>query len=143
MRGPTLRSRTVFFSFFFIRCCAQSTSSGLNKTVSLPPGFAARATHQLVVNGLDYNASFYLNGERVGDHAGPYLTGRIDLDLRSLLGPAVVSATTDDAQLEIAVCGNFAVILDHSSPGCMLSSMLSSPRTRRVACSTSCHSNHP
>ena len=84
---------------------AQNASYWLNKTVLLPPGFSARATHQLIVRGLDYNASFFLNGKPVGSHAGPYLTGRIDLDLRSLLGPAATAH--EGPRLDIAVLFHF------------------------------------
>lgn len=59
---------------------AQNASYWLNTTaVTLSAAFAARGRHTLVVKGLDYNATFYINGEQIGSHAGPYRVGELPI----------------------------------------------------------------
>eukprot|EP01045_Picozoa_sp_COSAG04_P019368 COSAG04_NODE_1874_length_5336_cov_1.751193_7_plen_389_part_00 len=58
---------------------AQNASYWLNASVSADAAFVARGRHTLIVDGLDYNATIFLNGRAVGAHVGPYSMARLPL----------------------------------------------------------------
>lgn len=93
---------------------AQNQSYWLNTTVTIPPAFLQRELHTLLVRGLDYNGSFYIDGELVGSHAGPYHPARIPISLPAL--PAS-SPTHTPAMVEVA-------ILFHRPPAALLSAWI-------------------
>lgn len=69
---------------------AQNASYWLNATVPMAQGngFLARNRHTLVVDGLDYNASFFLNGQEFGSHVGPYKVCRLTVPSGLLKSPS-------------------------------------------------------
>jgi hypothetical protein len=58
---------------------AQNASYWLNCTVLTSATFRSRSRHTLIVDGLDYNASIFVNDRLIGTHAGPYRTARLPL----------------------------------------------------------------
>ena len=70
---------------------AQNASYWLNCSLSPNASFLARQKHTLIVDGLDYNATVYVNGHPIGTHAGPYQIGRLP-----------VASTTLQASTELA-----------------------------------------
>ena len=58
---------------------AQNASYWLNCSVAAEATFLARTRHTLLIDGLDYNASVFLNGHPIGAHAGPYLIGQLPI----------------------------------------------------------------
>ncbi len=69
---------------------AQNASYWLNATVPMAQsgGFLARQRHTLLVDGLDYNASFFLNGQEIGSHVGPYKVCRLVVPSGLLQAPS-------------------------------------------------------
>ena len=69
---------------------AQNASYWLNATVPMAPGdgFLGRSRHTLVVDGLDYNATLFLNGQKLGSHAGPYKICRLAVPSGLLKSPS-------------------------------------------------------
>lgn len=56
---------------------AQNASYWLNTTFSGDATLLKSARIVLVLDGIDYNATVFVNGRKIGAHAGPYHVGRI------------------------------------------------------------------
>jgi hypothetical protein len=65
---------------------AQNASYWLNSTIPASAEFLARGRHTLIVDGLDYNATLFVNGKSIGSHAGPYKLCQLAIDSRLLAG---------------------------------------------------------
>jgi hypothetical protein len=74
----------------------------LNTTVTPAAGMLTLPRHTLVLSGVDYNVTVYVNDKVVGTHVGPYITARIPLQQGVLLpGANSIAILFHPPQLEL------------------------------------------
>ena len=64
---------------------AQNASYWLNTSFTATPAFLGKARHTLIIRGLDYNATVYLNNQPIGSHAGPYMAAHLPISASALI----------------------------------------------------------